>query len=297
MNVKLIRDAVTSRVGRQILIGQKHSPTLLFAGGVVGIVGTVVLASRATLKLDEVLTEHERDMETASSLQHRDYHELDRRKDKAYVTARTMVKVSKLYAPAVALGTVSICALTGSHVILTRRNVALTAAYSALDKGFREYRERVVAEFGDEKDKEFRFGPFEERQYIAESKEGPVVKTVKQPTADGLSIYARFFDESCRAWSREPMINQFYVQCQQNYANDKLRSKGHLFLNEVYDMLGIPRTKEGAVVGWLCDGDGDGFVDFGIFEGDTHSATRFVNGEERSILLDFNVDGVIFDKI
>jgi hypothetical protein len=156
MKFKLIQDAVTSRVGRQILVGKKHSPSILFVGGVVGVVATAVMASRATLKLEEVLEESQRDHDLARTLKHRDYPESDRKKDHAYIYIRTVVKVGKLYAPAVALGTVSVCALTGSHIILSRRNVALTAAYSALDKGFREYRERVVSDLGQEKDSEYR---------------------------------------------------------------------------------------------------------------------------------------------
>lgn len=109
-----------------------------------------------------------------------------------------------------------------------------------------------------------------------------------------MSPYARFFDEASANWVKDPEINHIFVQCQQNFANNLLIARGHLFLNEVYDMLGIDRSSAGQVVGWVISGDGDNFVDFGMFE--AHSA-RFVNGYERSILLDFNVDGVVVDKI
>lgn len=295
MKLKLMKDAVTSKIGRQVLKGQKNSPTILFVGGVVGIVGTVVLASRATLKLEGVLEESQEAHETARTLQHRDYSNGDRQRDHAYIYARTAVKVGKLYAPAVALGTVSICALTGSHVILSRRNVALTAAYSALDKGFREYRSRVIEELGGEKDREFRYGLVAQEYWDGEP--GAEIKTQLVATKDSSSIYARVFDECSPSWSREPFRNQFFIRCQQTWANDMLNARGHVFLNEVYDMLGLPRSKEGAVVGWVKNGDGDGYVDFGVFDNDVWIATQFVNGQERSIWLDFNVDGVIFDKI
>lgn len=298
MNLKGIRNALTSRVGRQILTVQKHSPALLFGAGVVGVVGTVVLASRATLKLEDTLLETQKDMARVQAATTPLYTEEDRTKDMILLRVKAAVSIGKLYAPAIGLGVVSIAALTGSHVILNRRNVALTAAYAAIEKGFREYRERVINEYGADKDRAFRYGVVKQ-QVVEETETGPVTKNVKRVDMDKPpSIYARFFDESSTSWSREPQYNQLFIQCQQNYANDMLNSRGHVFLNEVYDMLGLPRSKEGAVVGWVLGDEGDNFIDFGVFKGkDTFMGQQFVNGVERSVLLDFNVDGVVYDKI
>ena len=295
MKLAVIKNLVTSKVGRQILTVQKHSPALLFGAGVVGVAATVVLASRATLKLDEVLESAQDDLKTARTLEHVNYSNEDRKRDMVIIYVQTAGKIVRMYAPAFAVGVLSITALTGSHIILTRRNLAITAAYAALDKGFREYRQRVVDELGVGKDKDFRYG-LTDREIVEENEEGAVVKTVRDKAPHGLSVYARFFDEESINWVKTHSYNQMFIQCQQNYANDLLKSRGHIFLNEVYDMLGIPRTKEGAVVGWVM-GNGDDFVDFGVFEGDRHSGMRFVLGHERSILLDFNVDGIIYDKI
>ena len=112
-----------------------------------------------------------------------------------------------------------------------------------------------------------------------------------------VSIYARFFNGSCPAWTKNPDMNMMYLMTQRQYATDMLKLKGHLFLNEVYDMLGMTRTKEGQVVGWVYDPDnpiGDNYVDFGIFEDYNQD---FVNGYETTALLDFNVDGNILDRI
>ena len=172
--------------------------------------------------------------------------------------------------------------------------MGLTAAYAALDKGFRQYRERVVGELGADKDREFRYA-MEDKTIVEETKEGPVTKQIK--VVGGTGIYARLFDEYNSNWSDDPGYNRLFISCQQNFANDLLRSRGHVFLNEVYDMLGLERSPEGAVVGWVLDGDGDGYVSFGVFDGDMYKGQEFVNGNERSILLDFNVDGVIWSKI
>lgn len=306
MNFRDVSNLITSKVGRQILTVQKYSPTLLFGAGIVGVVGVAVLASRATLKLEDSLIETQK--EKAKILgatfveghggHHKEYSDAERNRDLAVLRVRAAVKIGKLYAPAVGLGVVSVAALTGSHIILNRRNVALTAAYAAIEKGFREYRERVVSEYGADKDRQLRYGVMKQ-QIVEEGENGPVTKTIKRVDMDRLpSIYARFFDESSTSWQKEPSYNQLFLQCQQNWANDLLKSRGHVFLNEVYDMLGLERSKAGAVVGWVLDNEGDNFIDFGVFKGkDAYMGQRFVNGEERSVLLDFNVDGVIYDKI
>ncbi len=112
-----------------------------------------------------------------------------------------------------------------------------------------------------------------------------------------ISPYARWFNETCIAWTKYPEQNKHFLLLQQSYANEKLRARGYIFLNEIYDMLGIPRTKAGQVIGWVFDEEnpiGDNYIDFGLFN--TRNAD-FVNGYENSILLDFNVDGAILDHI
>lgn len=298
MNFKTIADAVTRTAGRQILVTQKHSPTLLLGAGIVGIVATAVLASKATLKLEAVVDRNQLLLEKAvlrHDIDPENYSEEDQLRDKTIIMTRMVVEISRLYAPALLVGAASIAALTGSHVILQRRNVALTAAYATVQSALKRYRERVVDEFGAQKDAELMYG-YTEREVVEETPSGPVVKTVRQP--DGPSMYARFFDETCLRWDKRPEYNALVVRCQQNYANDLLRTRGHVFLNEVYEMLGMPHTKEGSVVGWINNSeDGDGYIDFGVFEGDSFTAMRFVTGDAPGILLDFNVDGVIYDKI
>jgi hypothetical protein len=303
MGLKAIQNKVTSKVGRQVLIVRKNSPTLLFGVGVAGVITTVVLACRATLKMEEVLREAEKkqlQIEDAQALQTEEYTEKDAAQDAKLNRIQTAWAITKLYAPAVGAGVISVTALTGSHVVLTRRNTALGAAYVALDKGFREYRARVVNEYGKAKDDEFRFG-LVDKQIAVETDHGTDVKTIKAPDRGiaGKSIYARFFDETSSNWQRTPGYNQMFLQAQQNYANDLLNARGWLFLNEVYRMLGLEESSAGQIVGWVKgEHGGDGFVDFGIFdEGDNFMALQFVNGAEKSVLLDFNVDGPVYDLL
>lgn len=298
MNLNAIKTAITSKAGRQLLLTQKHSPTILFVGGTIGVVATVVLACRGTLKLEDVLYENDKKMGMAKHLREENnpnYSDKDYKQDVGVVYVRTVTKIAKIYAPAFVVGVISISALTGSHIILTNRNIGLTAAYAAVEKGFAEYRKRVLDDVGEEKEREYRYGS-ETREFVEETTKGHKVTQVARVGPEGASIYAKFFDQLCPDWSPQPEYNRLFIQCQQTYANHKLRAQGHLFLNEVYDSLGIDRTKAGAVVGWVMNDVGDNYVDFGVFDG-SERTRDFVNGREGSILLDFNVDGTIFDKI
>lgn len=123
--------------------------------------------------------------------------------------------------------------------------------------------------------------------------EGAVVDREKYD----VSPYARWFDDKSIAWSKDPENNKFFLLRQQDYANEKLKMRGYLFLNDIYDMLGIPRSKAGQVVGWIydpTDATRDSYVDFGIFNIRNRD---FVNEYEGCLLLDFNVDGPILDRI
>jgi hypothetical protein len=298
--INSLKSAATVKLGRTALKLQKHSPVILFAVGVTGMVGTVILASRATLKLEETLEDTHKKMGQASALrQYRgdEYSEEDFRRDQILIYLKAVRSVGTLYAPAVLCGVVSIAALTGSHYILSSRNLAITAAYASVDKAYRAYQERVAAEFGEEKAREFRdeFSEYEVMEKTADDKE--IAK--KQRAITGRGAHSVLFDEACPAWSKEPSYNAIYLRGIQNYANDRLNLQGHLFVNDVLDMIGLQRTRDGAVVGWIkAKGNEPAkVVDFGIFSRDQHQGMLFVTGQERSIWLDFNVDGIIYDKI
>jgi hypothetical protein len=293
--MRFVPEVVGKQIARNSLHLQKASPQLLLGVGIAGMVGSTILACRATLKVDDVLDEAQKKLDQVKTLKHPDYSEKDRSRDISLIYFQNGVKIAKLYAPAVIVGAVSIYAIRTSHGILNRRNIALTAAYGALEKGFNEYRARVVDKYGEEEDRNFRYGTRE----VEITDEKGKKKTVTRVAIDDPSIYARFFDPMSTSWSKDPEYNRIFLRCQQNYANDLLLSRGHVFLNEVYDMLGIPRSKAGAVVGWILtkDDSTDNFVNFGVFDGKRQIVRDFVNGIEDAILLDFNVDGVIYDKL
>lgn len=305
--MKYIPAGLTTTLARQTLVLKKHSPVIMFSAGVTGTVVSAVMACRATLKFDELVTEaekHKAEMELTGDTKPEVYSQDDLAKDLRLLRIQTFAKTAKLYAPAIGIGLVSVGLLTGSHVTLTRRNAAITAAYAVLDRGFNEYRERVRTELGDEKEREFRYGA-QLKEIVEEGEHGHEVKTVKRiaNNPNGYSIYARPFDKTNKHWSDHPGDNRNFVLLHQGWFNDKLRVNGHVFLNEIYDSLGLPRTKEGAIVGWVKDGKnkngervGDSFIDFGLTENNDR-INYFMSGEEGAVWLDFNVDGIVYDLI
>lgn len=294
-----IVNKLSCAAGRFGLKVQKYSPEILAGAGVVSIIGGVVLCCRATLKADEVMEEHEEKMITihraASTVDDEEYTELDIRRDKTIVYLQTAGNFAKLYAPGVGLTALGIGCLLGSYGILKKRNIALMAAYETLSTSFKEYRERVRQQIGEEDEKRIYHGTSISESDDLENDKGERLPTL--PSGYRPSVYARFFDETSTQWERSAELNKLNLCKWQDWANDLLNSRGHLFLNEVYDMLGMERSSAGAIVGWIKHGDGDGYVDFGIFNVNRPKARDFVNGLERSILLDFNVDGVIYDLI
>lgn len=296
-----------NRVGLKL---KKHSPEILVVTGVVGTVASAVMACKATTKIDEVLAETKDNInKTKDYVENKGfsekYTEEDYKKDLTIFYAKGGLELVKLYAPSVALGALSITAILSGHNVLRKRNVALAAAYATVEKGFKEYRGRVVERFGEELDRELKYNikakEVEETTVDEKTGEEKVTKkTVNVADPNNYSTYARFFDDGCTGWTKDPEYNLMFLKNQQRYANDLLKSRGHLFLNEVYDMLGIPRTKAGQVVGWIYDEEypnGDNFVDFGIYDLYNEKARDFVNGYEKTILLDFNVDGDIMNLI
>jgi Family of unknown function (DUF6353) len=293
--MKFLSEGFTMALGKQSLTLQENAPKILFGTGIIGMIGSTVMACRATLKVEAILDKGQHDLATTKAMNHEDYSENDRSKDIAIIYTRTAAGMAKIYAPAVLLGVGAIGCLTKSHNMLVQRNAALTVAYTIVDSAFREYRGRVVERYGEDVDRELRYGS--EKVSIKDEETGKK-KTVTRVGPGEPSMYARFFDKTSMSWGKDPEVNFIFLRAQQSYFNHLLIARGHVFLNEVYDELGFPHSQAGAIVGWRMteDREGDNFIDFGLFN-DDQTVRDFVNGRNDSILLDFNVDGVIFDKI
>lgn len=208
--------------------------------------------------------------------------------------------MAKLYALPLSVGTVGIGCLLGSYGVLNQRNVASIAAYHTLASTFDQYRQRVAQDLGEDKDKEYRYGLVEREipQYDEDGNQTGTKKLVES-TIDG-DVYAREFDSGSELWSPVPGMNKMTLSNQQNWSNDRLNARGYLFLNDVYKVLDIPQTPAGQVVGWLAEGHRnfdpktmDVYVDFGLLDIEKKGRDGYVDPFESSVLLDFNVDGMM----
>lgn len=281
---------VTRLAGRAGLVLSKHAPTILTAAGTAGFIGTTILASKATLKVEETVAE-----ETALLFKVHEAHDAgkledkDALHDKVILYTRMTTKLAKLYAPALILGAASIVSLATGHGIMLKRNASLAAAYAAVDQAFKTYKKKVESKFGKDAVIDALVSTAEEDL----TKNELTMEAIA--AVDGVSPYGVIFDETNNNWSADEDLSMLHLKCQQQYANDILQTRGHIFLNEVYKMLGFPHTPAGAVTGWV-KGNGDDFVDFNIFEG-TFEGEDEKGRTVTKWALDFNVDGVMYDKI
>lgn len=330
MNKNEIINKATMVFNKATLKLKKHSPEILVVSGVVGTVTSAVMACKATTKVNDIVESSKEDIHNlhlvaaaaglremedtteedktkielfASRQDVKEYSKEDLKKDTTIIYAQTAMKFVKLYGPAVILGALSITGILAGHNITRKRNLALAAAYATVDKSFKEYRGRVIERFGEELDKELKYNikskEIEEVVTDEKGKETTVKNTIDVVDPNEISDYARFFDDGCIGWEKDAEHNLFFLKQQQNWANERLKKRGYLFLNEVYEMLGIPATRAGQQVGWIYDKNDpnkDNFVDFGIYDTNRPSTRDFVNGYERTILLDFNVDGNILNE-
>lgn len=291
MNLSAVKNVGTRLFGKHAARLAKHSPAILTTVGVVGVVTAGVLVARATLKLENIVDEmNARKRELA--------HTADATsKDLTRVYVQGAGKVIKLYALPISVGIFSIGCIIGGHKVLSKRNLALAAAYKAAETTLSNYRGHIIEEFGEEKDHEIMRKVSTKEITTVEIDEDGNEKAVHKVGHDH-SQYARFFDEYNNNWNgADNNLNLLFLKSVQNYANDRLLATGHLFLNEVYERLGFEHTSAGSIVGWVVQPGEDNYVDFGIFNKNSEAARDFVNGYEKSILLDFNVDGLIYDKI
>lgn len=303
MNIATVKTAVTRVGGRSLLKVRKYSPEILVAAGIAGFVTSVVMASKATLKLESTLqtaTERIQDakvLEQAVEEGERVYTDKQVQREITIAYVHNVLDIIKLYGPSVSLVIASGGSVLAAHGIMRRRNVALVAAYNVLEKSFANYRDRVVEELGIDRERDIRAGVRD--QEIEDPETGKKVKVAS--LAENPSQYARIFEKgSTSAWEPHPHYNMSWILSQQEYFNQMLVARGHVFLNEVYDALGFERTRAGAVVGWVI-GDrssvSDNYIDFNIYDLTNERKRAFINGMEDAIMLDFNVDGVIYDKI
>ncbi len=303
----LAKQMMSKSFGRAELILRKNSPEIILGVGVVGVVVGTVLACKATLKVEDILVETKEKLNKIDQARELgeevDYSDEDAQRDTAIVYVQTGVKLLKAYSPAIIVTAASIALILQSHNLLTKRNAALVAAYKLIDASFKEYRNRVQAEYGEEADQKFRFGQreIEVTEVNDKGKEKKVKKTVLD-TNDVAPYAFCFSEETSTMYKRNYDMNLNVLRSVERFSNDRLRIRGHIFLNEVLDDLGMQRTSAGAVVGWVYgpnerNDNNDQVVIFGIETPVNEEMQDARDSMVQPFYLNFNVDGIIYDQI
>lgn len=294
------KDSIGAALGNVGLTLSKHSPTIAVGAGVIGLVGTVVLASRATLNAQYTLGIHEANMNTVTRNfeEFRDgkskipYMESELRRDKTGIWIRTMADLGKLYAPSIILGGLSVAAILAGHNQMSQRLVGMTAAYEGLAHTFKKYRGVVTEELGAEK---------EENLYQRASLQTMEVDDDGNSIFRGSATQVWFDEDTSANYEPSDWKNSRFLHDVQAAMNRQLQYKGHVFLNDVFDALGLPETPAGCQLGWLRGGPNENtkFIDFGL-DLNTDKVTRARINEtvgKNAVLLDFNIDGVIWNLL
>lgn len=296
MNFSGLKASSSKLLARTVANTKLHSPELLTVAGVVGIVAATVLAARATLKLEDrvVIPAQDALHELNDAYERGDIVQKDLGGVKAKIYVRAAGNTIRLYGPSGTLLLLSLTSVVCANGILKKRNVALIGAYKALEESYSGYRGRVKEILGEEKERDVYLNLKEEEVINPVTGKKEKVKVPGDPNT--FSPYARIFDEGNYNWTTNAEKNLFWLRGQQNYLNDLLQAKGWVTLNDFYDACGFEQTTAGQLVGWTIGeaGDTDGYIDFGMYEARN---ARFINGEERSVILDPNVDGMIVDEI
>lgn len=284
-----------SRAGLKL---QGASPTLLTVGGIVALVGAGVLAVKASPKMDDVAEELAKELDEINDTKQPLFeNEKTNRKVSAYTYAATSALI--VYGPALALGALGTVSILYSHGMMKKRNAALVAAYGVLERGFQAYRDRVRDSFGEDIEEQIHQGHTLDVVGVDPENKKFKVVPVKPGAPSATSEYAVEFGPQNKNWNPTlPDYNLVFLRGRQKYANDKLHAYGFVLLNDVYDSIGVPRTSAGCVVGWTRNGP-DGYIDFGLPEAGSAEESDyfyFYDGEG-PIFLDFNVDGIVYDKI
>ena len=309
--MKINKELVTNKLNKLAIKASKKAPTVLIIGGVCGVAVSTVLACKATLKVNDILEEAKQNIDNVhkaledDSISEEQYSKADSVKDLAITYKDLGIKLAKLYGPAVLIGTASLVSIVYSHNLLKKRNASLVAAYTMLDASYKQYRKGVKEVFGADVDKGLELGIVRKNENFKEKEnaEKPYVidhALLKENVSDEYKI---IFDEGDRGWENDHFYNMCHLEAKQAYATNLLTNRGYLFLNEVYDLIGHEKTKQGQLIGWFYDPNDptkQNHVSFGLeeFRKYYEMAVRDEAADHPAgIILHFNPDGYILDLI
>lgn len=309
-----------ARFGGKIVQKVKfRSPELLIGAGVVGLVGAAVVAVRRGVRWHTAAkAEIVHDLETIKKAEGSPQYTREARvRDYAQVIGKGVWSFTQIYGPSVAVGAASVVSILAGTGILRGRLAAVASAAATAQAALDRYRQRVREKLGEDSDYEFAYEVSAKKAKIKHedgTKETQVTYHLVPSSGEWMSAspYSRLWDESALEWSPNRELQYLTLRSLENHFNRELDVRGVVFLNDVYTALGLPMSKDAALVGWVKDYEkpkmaklaaelgrvpGDGVISFGVFENESPSARAYLSGDDDRVVLDFNVDGVIYDLI
>ena len=229
----------------------KHLPEILMITGIASIgTGFVVGCSKST-KLKDV-------SEQVSIGIENDKTKIENDQDKTLkiipIYIKNGAKYVKLYWLPVTFELLGIASVAGSYLVQRKRGKELAAAYVALAISSANYRQAVKERYGEEVDKELAYGVKTE---TIETQKGKKTITTENKKVNAPDDYRITYKKGCPGWVDNELLRESYLYGIEKHCNNILNIKRKLFLNDVYDLLGYPRTQQGQIFGWYIAPDED----------------------------------------
>lgn len=268
-NVGTSISKVAGKTGLKI---KKYSPEILLAVGVVTEVAAIVSAVKAAKNHDQIIADHEDRLEIAKLGYTPE--ELDEIKEGTEVVAiddqkiirkkvtkcyiKTAGNLAKNYALTAAFSGVSMASFIGMHNIQAGRIAGLSTAYTGLKEGFDRYVKNNIELNGEENHRKCKYG-FDkdtketvsidgEKQTIEET----AVKDLESVKDAGYYADSYWFDkQSSPMFKGMGNYDIMSLDAAEEYINALIETRGWATLNDVFDNIGMQRTKDGMIEGWV----------------------------------------------
>lgn len=302
---------LTKVAGKLGLALKQKSPEILVCTAIIAGGAAIIMACRATYKLDKVIKpanekreELKRKLDQDSNVDVKAV-----KKEIRILNLKTTGKLIRLYAPSGILFGTAVAAVLGSHKIMKGRQVALAAAYATLDSSYKDYRDRVKRRFGEDVEDQIYKDIYKETKVTstvdANGNVTETEQTVKLSHMNPSNEWGVWFDESNANWQKNGVANLEWLLGIQHMLNQRLQTRGYVMLEEVYRALGIEagilgsrKLQASRVLGWIYDTTDktrDNWISFGLVnaEGIMLPAAMDMRRGERNCFIDLNPDGDI----
>lgn len=306
---KAAQKSLCRMAGKAVYIAKEYKPEILITIGITSVVGGTIVACCETAtkmkpvmdefgeQLNRVKDDKQRSDEIAETNPDMVYPIKQYRKDITMVYRNLFLQSLKVYALAIILSSFGIACICRSNAIMRKRNIALGAAYTALDQAFKKYREEVKARYGEAVDEEIRLGIHRDGDKLTMNDE-QITKIKEDPKSlhDACQILLGPDDIGHGVYQSNPTYTLQNVECIRRALDDELERWGYITVNDIRKKFGYSPIPELEEYGCVFDKSGlvtSSHVDFGLYTINKQKTIDFINGEEDFLLIDIGIHGHI----